>query len=104
MIGQLGLCLAISWRSAPRAPPSEPVPLNVRATRILGAHYLEPVLPGREVTLLARKLEYDEYFATRDWTGALPTARLPAPPSARSVSSKGCRASRRGPADDPLSP
>ena len=38
--------------------------MKVRATRIVGAHYLEPVLPGRHVVLFAKKLEYDEYFAT----------------------------------------
>ncbi len=64
MIGQLGLCLHYFLESRSTEVPAEDRPMNVRATRILGAHYLEPVLPGREVLLLARKLEYDEYFAT----------------------------------------
>ena len=64
MIGQLGLCLHYFLGSHSTAVPSEDQPLNVRATRIVGAYYLAPVLPGREVILLARKLEYDEYFAT----------------------------------------
>jgi 3-hydroxyacyl-[acyl-carrier-protein] dehydratase len=64
MIGQLGLCLHYFLESRSTAVPAEDRPMNVRATRILGAHYLAPVLPGRDVVLLARKLEYDEYFAT----------------------------------------
>ena len=64
MIGQLGLCLHYFLESRSTAVPTEDRPMNVRATRIVGAHYLAPVLPGTEVTLLAKKLEYDEYFAT----------------------------------------
>jgi 3-hydroxyacyl-[acyl-carrier-protein] dehydratase len=64
MIGQLGLCLHYFLEERRTTVPSADRPLNVRATRVIGAHYLAPVLPGREVTILARKLEYDEYFAT----------------------------------------
>jgi 3-hydroxyacyl-[acyl-carrier-protein] dehydratase len=64
MIGQLGLCLHYFLESRSTDVPARDRPLNVRATRILGAHYLVPVLPGREVLLLAKKLEFDEYFAT----------------------------------------
>ncbi|MGO9412089.1 MAG: 3-hydroxyacyl-ACP dehydratase FabZ family protein [Spirochaetia bacterium] len=64
MIGQLGLCLSYFLRERTTTPPSRTVALNVRASRILGATYLEPVLPGKEVRLLARKLEADEYFAS----------------------------------------
>jgi 3-hydroxymyristoyl/3-hydroxydecanoyl-(acyl carrier protein) dehydratase len=64
MIGQLGLCLHYFLESRSTAVPSQDRSLKVRATRIIGAYYLEPVLPGREVTLLAKKLEHDEYFAT----------------------------------------
>ncbi len=64
MIGQLGLCLHYFLQGRSTAVPTDVQPLRVRATRIVGAFYLEPVLPGREVALLAKKLEYDEYFAT----------------------------------------
>lgn len=64
MIGQLGLCLHYFLGSRSTTVPSEDQPMRVRATRIVGAYYLAPVLPGREVTLIAKKLEYDEYFAT----------------------------------------
>ena len=63
MIGQLGLCLAYFLEKRRVDPPREAQVLNVRATRILGAYFLQPVLPGAEVTLLARKLEDDGYFA-----------------------------------------
>ena len=63
MIGQLGLCLSYFLQSRTTTPPLRAVPLNVRASRILGASYLEPVVPGKEVILLARKLDADEYFA-----------------------------------------
>ncbi len=64
MIGQLGLCLSYFLDKRTTVPPTQVVQLQVRATRILGAAYLEPVLPGKEVTLLARKLDHDEYFAS----------------------------------------
>ncbi len=63
MIGQLGLCLAYFLEKKTTETPRAAHVLNVRATRILGAHFLQPVLPGAEVTLLARKLEDDGYFA-----------------------------------------
>lgn len=64
MIGQLGLCLHYFLQEHSTTVPAAVRPLRVRATRIVGAYYLEPVLPGREVMLLAKKLEHDEYFAT----------------------------------------
>jgi 3-hydroxyacyl-[acyl-carrier-protein] dehydratase len=64
MIGQLGLCLHYFLESRSLEAPAEPRPLRVMATRILGAHYLAPVLPGQELALFARKLEYDGFFAT----------------------------------------
>jgi 3-hydroxyacyl-[acyl-carrier-protein] dehydratase len=64
MIGQLGLCLHYFLQEHRTETPAAPRSLRMRATRIMGAYYLEPVLPGREVTLLAKKLDYDEYLAT----------------------------------------
>ncbi len=64
MIGQLGLCLHYFLQERSTTIPAAVRPLQVRATRIIGAYYLEPVLPGHEVTLVAKKLEHDEYFAT----------------------------------------
>jgi 3-hydroxymyristoyl/3-hydroxydecanoyl-(acyl carrier protein) dehydratase len=64
MVGQLGLCLHYFLENRSLIPPAQARPLRVMATRILGAHYLAPVLPGQELVLLARKLEYDGFFAT----------------------------------------
>jgi 3-hydroxymyristoyl/3-hydroxydecanoyl-(acyl carrier protein) dehydratase len=64
MIGQLGLCLHYFLENRSAAVPPEVRPLRARATRIVGAYYIIPVLPGREVTLLAKKLQYDGFFAT----------------------------------------
>lgn len=63
MIGQLGLCLSYFLQQRRLDPPAAPYALNVRATRIVGAYFLAPVLPGGRVTLLAKKLEDDGYFA-----------------------------------------
>ena len=64
MLGQLGLCLHYFLTTGSRRIGRDAEPVQVRATRIVGAHFLAPVEPGVEVTLLARKLEADEFFAT----------------------------------------
>ena len=64
MIGQLGLCLYYFMvnETAEILPNASPV--AVRATRILGSYFLEPIPPGSEVRLLAKGLENDGFFAT----------------------------------------
>jgi len=63
MIGQLGLCLHHFLQSGrPEIPPQIPA-VKIRATRVVGAYYLEPLYPGQDVRLLARMLEYDGLFA-----------------------------------------
>jgi 3-hydroxymyristoyl/3-hydroxydecanoyl-(acyl carrier protein) dehydratase len=64
MCGQLGLCLAFFLKRGKVAIPADAAPPAVRATRSLGALFLEPLLPGREATLLARGIAYDGYFGT----------------------------------------
>lgn len=64
MIGQLGLCMHYFITNNTTTISSEAAPVDVRATRVIGAYYLKPVLPGKEITIVARKLEYDEFFAT----------------------------------------
>ena len=64
MIGQLGLCL---YHFLTRESPliqEDARPVDVRATKVLGAYYLAPVVPGDEVIILARKLDYDGMFAS----------------------------------------
>jgi 3-hydroxyacyl-[acyl-carrier-protein] dehydratase len=64
MIGQLGLCLYhfLENHTTEVAPDARPQAL--RATRILGAVFQEPILPGKTVTLIAQKLEFDGFLAT----------------------------------------
>lgn len=64
MIGQLGLCMYyfVSQNRTELGEDARPVP--ARATRIAGAYYLEPIEPGKTVTLLAQKLDFDGYFAS----------------------------------------
>ncbi len=64
MIGQVGLCLYYfeKHRRTDISDQAQPVP--VRATKILGAHFLEPVPPGAEVTVAVKKLEQEAYLGT----------------------------------------
>ncbi|HAJ79583.1 MAG TPA: hypothetical protein DCO75_07410 [Fibrobacteres bacterium] len=64
MIGQAGLCLSY-FLNAQRTTISEQArPVDVRATRICGAYFLEPVLPGQEVSLVVKRLAHETYFAS----------------------------------------
>jgi 3-hydroxyacyl-[acyl-carrier-protein] dehydratase len=63
MIGQLGLCLwyfLSRWRTS---LGEDAAPVDIRATRILGAAFLEPVPPGARLELVARKTEQEGFFA-----------------------------------------
>ena len=64
MAGQLGLCLTYFVINQKNFIPLNAERINVRATKVLGALFLEPVLPGVTVTLVSQKLEYDGYFGT----------------------------------------
>ncbi len=62
MIGQLGLCLRYFLANNTDRVDEGARPVAVRVTRILGALFLDPVLPGKEIHLLAQKLESDGLF------------------------------------------
>jgi len=64
MAGQLGLCLTHFVVNHSFEINDDTKPTPVRATKVLGAYFLEPLLPGKEATLIARRLEYDGYFGT----------------------------------------
>jgi 3-hydroxyacyl-[acyl-carrier-protein] dehydratase len=64
MIGQLGLCLYHFLENKKTDIPPDARSLALRATRILGAVFQEPILPGQTVTLIAQKLEFDGFLAT----------------------------------------
>ncbi|MBN1271379.1 MAG: beta-hydroxyacyl-ACP dehydratase [Candidatus Aminicenantes bacterium] len=62
MSGQLGLCLTYFVVNKRKTIAENAEPLAVRATKVLGALFLEPVLPDSEVLLLSKRLDYDGYF------------------------------------------
>lgn len=64
MSGQLGLCLTYFVINNKKAIDENTKAVSVRATKIYGALFLEPVFPDREVILISKKLEYNGYFGT----------------------------------------
>jgi 3-hydroxyacyl-[acyl-carrier-protein] dehydratase len=62
-IGQLGLCLWYFLSQSRTSLGEDAAPVDIRATRILGAAFLEPVPPGARLELVARKIEHDGFFA-----------------------------------------
>ena len=63
MIGQLGLCLSYFLTSHRTSLGDDAAPVDVRATRILGAAFLLPLPPDSLVEMVARKIEADGFFA-----------------------------------------
>ncbi len=64
MGGQLGLCLTYFMLNKTYIVPEKAQIYPVRATKVLGALFLEPLLPDSEAVLIAKKLEYDGFFGT----------------------------------------
>lgn len=64
MIGQLGLCLTYFLQNKTITINNDARPVNVRATKILGAGFYEPLLPDKEAFLVVKKLAQDPYFGT----------------------------------------
>jgi 3-hydroxymyristoyl/3-hydroxydecanoyl-(acyl carrier protein) dehydratase len=62
MGGQLGLCLTYFVRNECSSISRDARPVEVRATKLLGALFLYPVPPGAEVLVMARRLEYDGFL------------------------------------------
>ena len=63
MLGQISLCLYYFITNQTDRIGEDASPPPVRATRILGAYFLEPIKPGDTVTLLAKRMEYDGFMA-----------------------------------------
>ncbi len=64
MMGQLGVASCYfftekDWRIKPGAKP-----VLMRATRIMGAQFIAPVLPGQRVVLLGQMIEWDGLLAS----------------------------------------
>ncbi len=64
MAGQLGLCLSYFVMNSRNTIAANARPVSVRATKILGALFLEPLLPENSVRLISKNLEYDDFFGT----------------------------------------
>lgn len=63
MVGQLGLCLYHFIKTGGTGISDDARPVAMRATRVLGAYYLEPVRPGDEVRLMGERISFDGYLA-----------------------------------------
>ena len=63
MIGQLSLCLYHFVRNQTREINSDATMVNLRATKIIGAHFLAPIAPGDKVEIEARGIDDDGFFA-----------------------------------------
>ena len=61
MIGQLAICFYDFHKRGSTEMPGESVDLGVRALKIYHTLFQHEVLPGDEVTILAKLLEKDEY-------------------------------------------
>ena len=64
MIGQMGLCLYYFIHNNTTNIKAEVKPPGIRVSRVLGAHFMDAILPDRTVTLVARKLTLDPFFGT----------------------------------------
>ncbi len=63
MAGQISLCLFYFMTNHTVEISEDATPPPVRATRILGSYFIEPIRPGDTVTLLAMQTEYDGFMA-----------------------------------------
>lgn len=64
MGGQLGLCLTYFVVNNTTKIEDDAEMVQVRATKVLGALFLEPLLPGKTAVIISKRLEYDGYFGT----------------------------------------
>lgn len=63
-IGQLGLCLYYFVANARGDIAPDARPLSLRATKIAGSLFIEPIRPGDTITMLVRRHTWDGYFAS----------------------------------------
>ncbi len=64
MIGQLGLCLHHFLINKTIGIQEQNKSFTIRATKIIGAVFTEPLLPGTKAIIIAKKLFYDSFFGT----------------------------------------
>ena len=59
MMGQVASCASFFLGRGNHLIPADAKPVYVRVTKILGADFLEPVLPGSDVTISGIRIEWD---------------------------------------------
>jgi 3-hydroxymyristoyl/3-hydroxydecanoyl-(acyl carrier protein) dehydratase len=64
MGGQLGLCLTYFFMHQSHLIAYDAKPVKVLVTKVLGAMFLDQLLPGRTAVMAARKVFYDGTFGT----------------------------------------
>ncbi len=62
MAGQAGLALSHFMLGKTTEIDLKAIPSPVRATKVLGALFLEPIVPDQTVTILTKCLEFDGYL------------------------------------------
>jgi 3-hydroxyacyl-[acyl-carrier-protein] dehydratase len=62
--GQMGLCLCYFLANHTTEIPDSTQMMQVRATKVLGAQFLEPVPPGSAMELISQRLQADSFFET----------------------------------------
>jgi 3-hydroxyacyl-[acyl-carrier-protein] dehydratase len=62
--GQMGLCLCYFLANRTTEVPATTQIMQVRATKVLGAQFLEPVLPGSTMELISQRLQAESFFET----------------------------------------
>ena len=63
-IGQLGLCLYYFVANQRAEIGAEARPLQLRATKIAGSLFIEPIRPGDTITMLVKRQSWDGYCAS----------------------------------------
>lgn len=62
MVGQLGLCLYYFVQNKTSEISPDAAAVDIRATKVLGALFSAPLLPGTEAVIMARQVEFDGFF------------------------------------------
>lgn len=61
-VGQMGLCLCYFLANRTTQIPASIQKMQIRATKVLGAQFLEPVPPGSTMNLVSQRLEAESFF------------------------------------------
>lgn len=64
MVGQMGLCLYYFMHHKTTVIRGDEKPPGIRVSKVLGAYFMDAIMPDKTVTLVARKLTLDPFFGT----------------------------------------